>query len=311
VLAAKYKVGDQVEITCQTIPVVPDAENETRLSMEVVQFRYVREPTRDELAGAVASRAWREAGNLLKPPVRKPSDPAIPEGRSVIGTEEQRQALERARAVNLKYIANLPNFIADETATVATTDSDPPQWNPSTVIRTEVTFKGATESRDHVTQDGKPVAGGYVALGFRWIGSFGSGLKALFDPECPVTFQFQERVGHLLVYQFSSPPDNCFKSSTSGSRRFYAARTGKVSIDESNGNVMHFEESCTGFPAGFGQTQNTREVVRDYVKIGDDSHLLPVAAKSIIGANGGRLNCISSTFGNHRHFEAASNISYR
>jgi len=113
------------------------------------------------------------------------------------------------------------------------------------------------------------------------------------------------------VYEFGSPPDNCFKGSTTGFMRFFAARTGKVWIEESTGNVMRLEEFCADFPARFQQTDNVREVAWDWVKIGSEKHLLPVSAKSIIGTPGNNFSCVSSEFKNHRHFEADSSITYR
>ena len=62
---------------------------------------------------------------------------------------------------------------------------------------------------------------------------FGSRLKPLFDPECPVTFRFDRRTAshglQLLVFEFTSPADSCFPPSMNDFERYYAACYGRYS----------------------------------------------------------------------------------
>ena len=78
----------------------------------------------------------------------------------------------------------------------------------------------------------------------------------------------------------------------------------------SSGNVIRLDEEATDFPADFELAQSNEEVSWDYVKIGDASHLLPVAANFVILYSSGARTRIDVEYKNHRHFEASSNITF-
>lgn len=311
VLAAKYKLGDRVEIACKRIPPVWDPEAQAHRSLELERVLYLRPPSPDELAFAIASRAWREPGNLLAPPAAVP----VGAGQEFSGPTGEREILERAREVILKYVAALPNFIADETATRYVAPAAPPHWRLLDTIQSDVTFQGANETRDHVFQDGKPVTEGMEAVrGLHWSGTFGAVLKPLFDPECPVHLEFEKRTAarglQLLVYKFSSPPDSCFAATQSDAERYYAARQGEVFIDEAAGYVIQLNTVSTEFPTRFSFVEASKEISWDYVNIGDASHLLPVSADNVARHRNGGFWWISLKYTNHRHFEAASTVGF-
>jgi hypothetical protein len=76
------------------------------------------------------------------------------------------------------------------------------------------------------------------------------------------------------------------------------------------GELLQFEEDAT-LAKGFGFIQRHQVMTWDNVKIGDASHWLPVAADFIWSYANDSLLRISIEYKNHRHFESASNITYK
>jgi hypothetical protein len=114
----------------------------------------------------------------------------------------------------------------------------------------------------------------------------------------------------LLEFDFCSPEDGCFLA-WGGHQRFYAAETGKILIEESSGELIQLNDALAGFPGGFAWMRVEHETVWDRVKIGDAAHLLPVSASQVVYFSNGRLESIKIHYANHRHFEAASNITFQ
>lgn len=218
--------------------------------------------------------------------------------------------LEHARQVNLERAASMPNFVADEIAKRFRGQDGSSKWTYIDTITTEITVKGIQISRQNWRRNGKP------SLADRTMPStgFGAALKPLFDPTCPTTLTFVDReVLHhqpVLAYQFRSPAGGCF-GNLYGRFPYNAARTGRVLFGASSGEVLQFEEDATGFPEGFGFIERHQVMTWDTVHIGDASHWLPVAADFIWSYAGSSRLRISIEYKKHRHFEAASNITYK
>jgi hypothetical protein len=115
----------------------------------------------------------------------------------------------------------------------------------------------------------------------------------------------------LLDYKFSSPADGCFPFFIFGYQRYNPARTGHVFIDESAGNIIQFEEESGDFPAGMEFSGREVHIFWEYVKIGEESHLLPVRASFVVRYYDGTRYRIEVEYKNHRHFEASSHIVYQ
>ena len=223
--------------------------------------------------------------------------------------------LEHARTVNLAYAANMPGFVADETARRYSGNSGSEKWRYQDTIQSEITFVGSRAVRRQIRRNGKPWERPFEALpGFKWYGGFGTEIKPLFDPQCPTTLQYQGKAelrgSQLLKYRFSSPADGCFAFLYLENQRFNPARTGHVLIDDATGSVIQFDEEASGFPEDFALTQRSEEVSWANVKIGQASHLLPVAANFVIVYSSGARARIEVEYKNHRHFEASSNITF-
>jgi hypothetical protein len=318
-LAAQYNIGDQVQITCKPIQAVWEDETSQYQSLELIKLRFVRLATSGELAGRFELPPWREGVNLLS---RRPapagsesenSSPAAKNGDPVDVVAHRK--LEHARDVNLEYASSMPNFVADETAKRYTSNSASPKWRYLDTIETEITFKGSHAVRQQIRRDSKPWDKPFQALpGFKWYGGFGTEIRPLFDLQCPTTIDYEGRAEvrgkHLLKYRYSSPPDGCFGPFFVDYQRYNPARTGHIFIDDPEGNIIKLEEDATGFPDEFEFAQRKEEVTWDNVKIGDASHLMPVAANFMVLYAAGSRWRVEVEYRNHRHFETSTNITF-
>ena len=223
--------------------------------------------------------------------------------------------LAHAREVNLAYAANMPSFVADETAKRYTGEMKQATWHYLDTIQSEIAIVGTKAVRRQIRRNGKPWERAFEDLpGFKWYGGFGTEIKPVFDPQCPTVIEYaglaEVRGKKLVKYRFHSPADGCFAFFYFENRRTNPARTGHVFVDDPAGNAIRFDEEASGFPADFGFAQRNEEVSWDYVKIGDASHLLPVAASFTILYSSGSQSRIEVEYKNHRHFEASSTIAF-
>jgi hypothetical protein len=232
---------------------------------------------------------------------------------SLVSDDDSR--LEHARKVNLAYAANMPSYVADETAKRYTSSSASGKWKVQDTIQTEITINGARAVRKQVRRNGKPWEQPFESIpGFKWYGGFGTEIRPVFAPNCPTTLDYEGvsaiRGRSLLKYRFTSPAGGCFALLYFDNQEANPRRTGHVFIDDATGSVMQFDEEAVGFPADFGLEQRNEQVSWASVRIGDADHLLPVAANFLIRYASGARARIEVEYRNHRHFEASSNIAF-
>lgn len=238
---------------------------------------------------------------------------------ALAAAEGQNINLDQIRRINLERAANLPNFVADEVVThysakKYTGPSESAPWRREHVFTAEITARDAQISRRNVLRDGKPwnkkLASAELSASMPATG-FGAFLTALFDPQCPTTLTANGaaavRGKSALLYLFTSPADGCF-GNLYGGWGYNAARTGRVFIDDSTGDVLQFEEEATGFPRGFSFTQRNQTMTWNIVRIGTAAYWLPVFADFIWKRSDGSLTRSTAEYKNHRHFEAESNF---
>ncbi|HLK68177.1 MAG TPA: hypothetical protein VKU19_32310 [Bryobacteraceae bacterium] len=303
-LAKRYKVGDVVEITCEPIPGVFDEHIGRRLVLELKKLRFVREPAPEERAQSLMCKAWRQPPNLLE----SESQPAKAAAASLS------PPLDEIRTHILQFIAEMPNFVADEVAQRYVSTSHPPDWRPVDTIQSEITFKGNAVSRSHIEVNGTPWNRGYRALtGFKWTDAFGSQLKYLFAEDCPTSFEGPTPVTEdgttLIAVQYKSPSNGC-EFYWQNYEQFYPAKTGRILLDEHAANVMRLETHASGFPDAFPIASIDKQVNWGFVQIGDAAHLLPISAEIQVVLSTGEIRLAKQEYKNHRHFEAASNITF-
>jgi hypothetical protein len=302
-IAVPYSAADQVEITCTPVKTVYDAQAALHFHLLMKSLRLVRTATPQERAEVMALLSWQPGENLLYRP-----EPVAPRSLS---------ELERVRQVNLEYLSKMPNFVADETARRYESDDAEKPWRLYDTIEDEITFRGVELGRRNIRQNGKRFPSPFIQLGhFRWGGGFGVELHALFDATCPTKIDFAGTEAgsgsELLVYLFSSPPEGCFWPHAWGSLKntYNPARTGRILVDAGRGNVVRYQEESAGFPEKFGKDRGTMTQSWDYVRIGDATYLLPISAEFVARQSDGSAERVLVEYKNHRHFEAATSVTF-
>jgi len=322
VLVAKLVFGDQVTIDCISIPQFWDEAANPPLSLELRTLRFLRRAKPGEMTRAIQSPDWRRPGNLLHPPPGDVPPPAKPMPAPAASLSDNTSGnplamLEKARAVNLDRAAHLPNFMADEEVDCSAQPPSGSAWIPTATIRSEATFSGMSESLQRVGADGKLVPAKGIAPGcIGWTGGFGSYIKPIFDPDCGTTLTYSKTIGksgkQYLVYNFSTPPEAlCFPLSFSGIERAYSAHQGTVRIDMASGEMVSVSTRARGFPDAYPFAEIEETATWDTVDIKGESYLLPVSYEKVISRRSGAINRVSATYTKHRHFEAATKITYQ
>jgi hypothetical protein len=303
-IAAGYRFGDEVEIRCRAIRPVWEEGTSRFQSLEIAAIRFLRRPSPEEVSNLLEAKS-REGKNLLD---RPPAIVPIPKRTADA-------ALEHTRRVNLAYAANMPNFVADEIAKRYRSTPQSPDWRDYDTVESEIAFKGRRAERQQIRRNGKPWDQGFDALpGFKWYEGFETEIIPLFDPRCPTTIEFQgpATVGgrQLLEYRFHSPVDGCFPFLYFTYQRYNPARSGRFFVDDPGGSVMQVDDEADDFPADFEFARRDEHVFWDYVKIGDNAHLLPVRAEFLVSYSSGTRYKVEVEYKNHRHFEASTNITF-
>jgi hypothetical protein len=304
-------LGDRVEVTCKPIQPVWDEGTSKYQSLEVTAISLLRHPSAEELSKMLDAVPFREGKNLLQRPAAAARPPFQAADLNAPGGRE----LAHARSANLEYAANMPNFVADEKAKRYRSGPGSSTWRDFDTVESEITFRGNHASRQRIRRDGKPWEQPFEALpGFKWYEGFGTEISPLFDPKCPTTLDYQGRSSvhgrRLLDYQFSTPADGCFPFFFFDYQRYNPARSGHVFVDDPGGNIIQLDEDAKGFPAEIQFSEREEHISWNYVKIGEDSHLLPVRAEFLVRYYDGTRYRIEVEYKNHRHFEASSNVNF-
>jgi hypothetical protein len=299
-LAAKYRMGDQVEVSCKTIEPLWEKSTARYQYLEVTAIRLIEHPSAEKLATALTGMPFHEGENLLERP-RLPLASAG-DGLSGPGSSE----FELARKTNLEYLSHMPNFVADEMVKRYRSTAASPQWTKLDTLQTEVTVQGDRTVRRQIRRDGKPWDQPYESLpGFKWYGGFGSEIRPLFDPQCPATLHYE---GHS-EYKYETPVDGCFSFFYQKYQRYNPPRSGSLRIDAA-GDVVQIDEEARGFPTEFELSEREEHITWDNVKIGDEAHWVPVRANCLAAYYSGTKYRIEVEFKNHRHFEASTNVTF-
>lgn len=132
--------------------------------------------------------------------------------------------------------------------------------------------------------------------------------------DCANTFELagheEFRGKQVTVYRFNAPSDGCFGPETVNYQQYAAAKTGRILVDDNDGNVIQMEYKDVGTPPELGGGIE-RSYSWNYVKIGDASYLLPVATDMAWTIpNGGGWH-VATQFRNHRHFDASTDITFK
>src|SRR5581483_6043520 len=132
----QYRMGDQVEVTCERTQPVWEKDTARYQTLEVSAIRLVRRPEAEELAKILAGVPFREGRNLL----HRPAVPAPPPSQAPDSAQPGGKELEHARGINLAYAANMPNFVADEKARRYRRGPGSTSFRDFDTVESEITF---------------------------------------------------------------------------------------------------------------------------------------------------------------------------
>jgi hypothetical protein len=253
-----------------------------------------------------------------EPAAEAPSRPAAPEP-----TEEEKEKaraealarlplLEQARYFALKYEDELPDFSATQFVTRFAQKPGDKDWKPEDKLEIELTYRVKSgEKYNLVRMNGAPTTLKYETLGGSTSsGEFGSVLAAAFVPESKAEFKEVKnevfRGRKTVVYDFKVK--KAFSQSRITDQNTKQTVTtgyqGTVWIDTETKRVLRIEQAQEGMPPNFAITLAESAIEYDWVKIADQTYLLPVHAEVLLGRDRDRYytrNVIE--FRNYRKFD--------
>jgi hypothetical protein len=303
-LVRQYKFGDRMTVTGKSIGSYFDEKEQFFYFLELKTAQFLKAPSAQEMTKALGVASWRSHHNLLKVPETKP--PVSPPD----STE-----LARIREVNLKKSAELFDFIADEKALRYSRPLKSSKWTLEDTVESEITFQGEGASRQNPRVNGKAVKvqGGWIP-GINWGIGFGTALKPLFAPECTCSFESggTETVDgrQLVMYSFQVPADGCFGPGQIAAMQYNGPTSGRFWADAAQGTVLRLETVGVNTVEEFDVSEGHTTLTWDYVKIGETSHLVPVAGDYLIIFRNGRSWHIDVKYANHRHFESSIRLRF-
>lgn len=201
--------------------------------------------------------------------------------------------LEQARYYALEYADELPDFSATQFVTRYAQKPGDKDWKLEDKLEIELTYriKGG-EKYKLLKLNNAPSTLKYESLGGSTsTGEFGSILAAAFAPQTKAEFKelrketFRNRP--TVVYDFKVKKAFSQNQITDKStfQTVTAGYQGTVWIDAETKRVLRIEQASEGMPANFSITLAENAVEYDWVKIADQSYLLPVRAEVLLGSD--------------------------
>jgi len=304
-LAAADHVGDEVILQAVFIsPQFVAADNQF-FDLRLRQLERRRAGSKRDLARALASPAWREAGNRLPPPATPlpatPPPPAAPPDHF----------LEAARTAVLHYAAELPNFLVTETLTRRIRGGSD---SGTDHIQSELAVAGGREYRSAIVLNGQPWRHPFAQLpGLNWNSDFAERLLPIFSPACGAVLHregSQKLQGiPVEVYSFRLPPSRCAGSLRVGPARAFPSLHGKLYIDTTRHLVRRLEESYQGLPASFEESSSRDTTDWGEVLVAGVAQLLPQSSSLEARLRTGPTYDVSARYSNYRRFETTSHMT--
>jgi hypothetical protein len=196
--------------------------------------------------------------------------------------EEQNALIEEVREYALSYSKNLPNFLCTQVTRRYYDQSGTEFWQMQDTLTTRLSFFEGKETYQLVMINNRSTTQSYASLGGATsTGEFGSMLQQLFEAKTEATFQWLRWAtlrGHRAhVYSYHVPQSNSqWHLSYERNQDMIVAYTGLVYVDRDTGMILKVTLDAENVPQSFPISQASSAVDYDYVKIGDQTHLLPL-----------------------------------
>jgi hypothetical protein len=103
---------------------------------------------------------------------------------------------------------------------------------------------------------------------------------------------------------------NCFGVVVHNGNRQVAAITGRILVDAVDLHVRRCEWEGTGFPEKFAVDRYNVTELWGYATIGGSSYPVPVSVETVVRMPDGSTERGTTEYQNHRHFEAATSVTF-
>jgi hypothetical protein len=230
--------------------------------------------------------------------------------------------IEQARQAAVTFTRSLPDYVVKRTTTrfqgvrpaASTPGEAAGKWREVDVVTADVVAEHGTDVLMNVQLNGKP-AKNVEKTGAWSDGEFSSTLKAIFSRESAAVFTKQHaetwlnRPAYRYDYAIDQPHSSWHLSS--GGPPYAPAYGGQIRIDKETSRVLRIEMSARDVPAWLRLDSVSSAVEYAFVKIGDNSYLLPAHAESM-ECQRGTTACFKNVtdFKGYRKYTADTNISF-
>ncbi len=243
----------------------------------------------------------------LQLPAPEPPQQQQPTAETVRQKEEEQGApatadlaklplIEQARYHSLKFMDELPNFIVTQFVTRSVQTPEKKDWQEQDKLEIELTFntqKG--EKFKLIKLNDRPTSASYESLGGATSrGEFGMMIESLFAPESQAQFTevrketFKGKPTVLFTFAVKKANSLYRITDTPSGRAVTTAYSGTVWVEAATGRVLRIEQSAEDIQRGFPVSVAESAVEYDWVKVGEQKHLLPVAAEVLLGRDTNR-----------------------
>lgn len=211
--------------------------------------------------------------------VTPPSDPHAPDFNS------DERILADARAVAASYPGSLPAYLAQQVTSRFFSTSGRDGWQPIDEVSADLAYASGKEKYGNYQKDGQQIAPPADENGIWSTREFQTELEEFLAPGAPGKFtrRGEEKIGSraAIVYDVTVPQaDSDWVLSSPDGRRQTAGYAGTVWIDKENHRVLRIEKHTTSLPRDFFFSSAKDAVSYDFVRLGQQTYLLPASAET-------------------------------
>jgi hypothetical protein len=259
-----------------------------------------------------------------------PREPALVSLGASSEAQQDDPVIEAARKSAIAFARSLPDYIVKRTTTrfggtrnprylagAKTKDGDV-DWHTQDTVTAEVVAEHGTEVYAKVRVNGKP-SDSPEASGSWSAGEFSSTLLGILSVKSVASFTNKQLVtlAHRASYRYDFAIDQSHSSWRIDARSgndvtgYAPPYDGTLWIDKESGQVLRLEMTARDLP-GYFPVDNVRSFTAyDFVKIGNDSYLLPTQSETMSCEHNSRA-CVKNTsvFNDYKKFGTRTSIKF-
>lgn len=260
--------------------------------------------------------ATNERSQPVTHPPESPAGRRVPSGRSNKSILEH-PLIEKTREVTFAFSDKLPDFLCEEyMARFSRYTNAQGGWESLDVVSAEIIYENGQESYRNLKINGSPTTKKIEELSGAWsTGEFATTLNGLLHPETYARFRDSGDTTingvRARVFDFEVEQENSHWKVQAGSESLAAAYQGSLWIDPDTARALRIEIQARNLPLDFPLDVVESAVDYSWVRIADNSVLLPVHAESL-GCQRGTHVCSRNIidFRNYRKYSSDSKIIF-